>query len=468
MEKLIRSGLEHPAELESLYRADKAAFLEAFRAIYPEIEHHIVAQVWHERLKNELPQVNSAEVNSTEVGGAKAGGAEASGAKASGTAVSHTLAKAAEKSPSRTASYFENLSWGTRKDWMFIAIAALIAGFIANIPNLFGLEGDEFYPRNLGFVVFPFLTAYMAWKYAMPAQKGWILGGATLVALAYINLLPSVDTSDSIPLACMHLPLLLWSGFGYAYAHEQPGDASRRLNFLRFNGELVVMGVLLLITGMIFFAITVALFEMVGIQIYLYLGDHFLLWILPSIPLLAVWLVLANPKLVSLVSPVIARVFTPASLIMLAFYFVAILMNASALYQDRDFLLIFNTVLIGVLALIMFSLSELANRDSGKIRFSVTVLFLLSVVTLLINAIALSAIVYRVVEWGITPNRIAVLGANVLFLIHLMRITVSLYQSMTGRSHISAVETRIATYLPVYIIWLVVVVFLFPIVFGFG
>jgi hypothetical protein len=467
MENYIRSGLDNPAELESLYRADKAAFTKAFRAIYPEIEHHIVAQFWHERLKAGLNEERSPEP-SLPMEPSRTDEPSLAVESSRGTEPSFATEPSHNAEPSRVGSYFENLSWGTRDDWYFIAIAALIAGFIANIPNLFGLEADEFYPRNLGFVVFPFLTAYAAWKYSMPAQKAWMLGGATLIALIYINLLPTVDTSDSITLACMHLPLLLWSGFGYAYAHEQPNDVSRRLNFLRFNGDLVVMGVLLLLTGAMFFAITVALFEMVGIQLYLYLGDHFLLWVLPSIPMLAVWLVLANPKLVSLVSPVIARVFTPASLIMLAFYFVAILMNATALYQDRDFLLIFNMVLIAVLALIMFSVSELANRDSDKIRFSVMVLFMLSVVTLLINTIALWAILYRVVELGITPNRIAVLGGNILFLVHLIRITISLYQSMTGRSHIKAVETRIATYLPEYIIWLIIVVFLFPVAFWFG
>lgn len=469
MENLIRSGLNNPAELESLYRADKAAFIQAFSGIYPEIEHHVVAQFWHERLKSDMQEERGVE--------------RASVAEPSGTLEPSSVTETPDQSraaapssvtepsravdSSRAASYFESLSWGTRNDWYFIAVAALIAGFIANIPNLFYLDADNFYPRNLGFVVLPLPTAYVAWKYAMPARKGWILGGATLIALAYINLLPAVDGSDSITLACMHLPLLLWSGFGYAYAHDRPNDASRRLNFLRFNGELVVMGVLLLITGALFFAITVALFEMIGIQLYLYIGEYFLLWILPSIPLLAVWLVLENPKLVSLVSPVIARVFTPASLIMLAFYFIAILMNAESLYQDRDFLLIFNMVLIAVMALILFSVSELANRESDKIRFSVLVLFMLSVVTLLINTVALSAIAYRVVEWGVTPNRIAVLGGNLLFLVHLIRITISLFSSVTGRTHVKVVETQIATYLPVYIAWLVIVVFLFPLVFGF-
>ncbi|MEX2568811.1 MAG: hypothetical protein WD431_22910, partial [Cyclobacteriaceae bacterium] len=38
------------------------------------------------------------------------------------------------------------------------------------------------------------------------------------------------------------------------------------------------------------------------------------------------------------------------------------------------------------------------------------VLLLLSAVTIIVNGITLSAILFRISEWGITPNRAAVLG----------------------------------------------------------
>lgn len=458
MESSIRSGLDHPVELETLYRADRAAFTEVFHRVYPEIEHHVVAQVWYERLKSETETAQPQSFGS---------GIQAGNAPDALSPDNVTNLPQSSLPPVESTSYFNSLSWGTRKDWIFIAIASLLAGFIANIPNLSGIDADVFYPRNIGFIVLPFLAAYAGYKSAMPAKTAYILTAAALGIILYINLIPGGDDSDSITLAFMHLPLLLWSGFGFAYTHRDLSNAAKRLQFLKLNGELVVMSVLLFITGAVFFGLTEVLFNLIGIRLFQYLGDHFLLWILPSIPIMALWLVMANPRLVSMVSPVIARVFTPASLFMLSLYLIAVLMNVSELYQDRGFLLIFNLVLIAVIALILFSVSELSERATSSSRLSLIILFLLSVVTLLLNTIALSAILYRLVDGGLTPNRLAVLGANVLFLVHLIRITLSLYQSMTGQSLVRDVETRIATYVPVYIVWVLIVVFLFPLAFGF-
>jgi hypothetical protein len=95
------------------------------------------------------------------------------------------------------------------------------------------------------------------------------------------------------------------------------------------------------------------------------------------------------------------------------------------------------------------------------------ILFLLSVITIVVNGIALSAILFRIAEWGITPNRAAVLGANVLMLINLLLVTVQLYRVLSKKTEITAVEKAIAAYLPVYVLWAMIVTFLFPVIFGF-
>src|SRR5690606_17146889 len=97
----------------------------------------------------------------------------------------------------------------------------------------------------------------------------------------------------------------------------------------------------------------------------------------------------------------------------------------------------------------------------------VWVLLMLSVVTVVVNGIALSAISFRISEWGITPNRVAVMGGNVLMLVHLLIVTVMLYKSATRKAAITEVGRSIVLYIPVYFVWTVVVVFLFPLIFGF-
>jgi hypothetical protein len=497
----LRSKLNQPRELEQLYQSDPEAFKQAFDRIFPEISHMPVAQFWNERLLFEMSSSSGdvlvdedAEINrgmSENVVADHNHGSDSDSTSnsittntppivpASGNSLTQIdtnsiinetppIAPASGKSTDRDGAGYQDrpapdaLSWGTREDWIVIVLASLVAGFLANIPNLFGLDPEEFYPRNISFLVLPFIAIYLGWKLSLPVRTGWILAGMGAVAFLYINLLPDVTVNDGGVLAAIHLPLLLWAAVGFVYVHKRPGEAARRLGFLGFNAEVVVMSGLLVISGGIFSGITVGLFDMIGINLLDYLGEYFILWVLPAVPLVATWLVMSNPRLVSMVSPVIARVFTPLALVMLLFYLAAMLMSARDPYQDREFLLVFNLVLIGVMALIVFSVPELVRRQSEGIRAGVVVLFLLAVVTLVVNSVALSAILFRIVEFGITPNRLAVTGANILMLVHLLTVSQSLWRSVGESTLIGVVQHRMAWFLPIYVIWVAIVVLVFP------
>ena len=134
-------------------------------------------------------------------------------------------------------------------------------------------------------------------------------------------------------------------------------------------------------------------------------------------------------------------------------------------YNDREFLMIFNALLIGVMAIIFFSVA--GTSSSAKSQMEIWVLLLLSAVTIIVNGIALSAILFRISEWGLTPNRAAILGANVLILINLLLVTVQLFRVVSKKTTISGVGRTISTYLPVYIAWTIIVTFIFPMIFGF-
>src|SRR5690606_30658734 len=134
-------------------------------------------------------------------------------------------------------------------------------------------------------------------------------------------------------------------------------------------------------------------------------------------------------------------------------------------YYDRESLLIFNGLLIGVIALIFFSIAETSN--TVKSYMEIMILFILSIVTIIVNGIALSAILFRISEWGFTPNRTAVLGSNILILVNLFLIATQLYRVLSKKDDLAKVGKTIALYLPIYIIWTIIVTFLFPLLFGF-
>jgi len=220
-----------------------------------------------------------------------------------------------------------------------------------------------------------------------------------------------------------------------------------------------------LIAGGILSAVTVGLFKLIEIPIEEFYFKYVAIWGLAAAPIAATYLVRSNPQLVQNVSPVIAKVFTPLVLIMITAYLIAIIYTGKDPYNDREFLMVFNILLIGVMAIILFSVAESSDRKSNKT--GILLLLALSVVTIIVNGIALSAIIFRITEWGITPNRIAVFGANILILMNLLLVTFKLFKSLRNSDELQSVENSIAIFLPVYTGWTIIVVFLFPILFNF-
>lgn len=413
MRDLIISGLDTPAELERLYRINKAEFKQQFSSIYTDYRGRPIVEFWHERLHYE---------------------------------------------PS-------GVSWGSTKDQKFVLIVAVIAGFLAKLPDLAGIDEEFFYPRNIAFLIFPFLTSFFAKRNQLSGIKTAIVTGIMAISLLYINLLPGDLQSDTLVLACIHLPLLLWVVLGISFTGDDLRNYRKRLEFLSFNGDLLVMCAMLVLAGMILTGITIGLFELIGLQIADFYFQNLVIFALPAIPILATYLVQTNPNLVNKISPLIARLFSPLVLVMLVIYLGAIFYSGKDPYTDRDFLILFNILLIGVMALIFFSIAESSKVD--RLGSNKYVLLPLSLVTILVNVIALSAIIFRISEWGFTPNRLAVLGGNILILVHLFVVAFHIFKSVKNKINIAEVGKSIVNYLPVYFVWTIVMVFLFPFIFGF-
>jgi hypothetical protein len=413
MKEEILGLLNDPRLLEKLYRNNKLRFKREFSLLYPTLKGNTIAEYWHERL------------------------------------------------------YYENdeVSLGSGKDLMLVILASIVAGLLAKLPAIFSINEEFFYPRNIGFIVFPLLSVYFAWKNKLSAGKLIFIAVVTIVSILYINILPDVNTSDTLILSCIHMVLLQWSLLGFSFVGERGNNTEKRLNFLKYNGDLLVMTGLILIAGAILTGVTIGLFSLIGLNIEEFYFKNIVVFVLPSAPLLGTYLTQTNPQLVGKVSPVIAKIFSPLVVVMLIVYLAAIIYAGKDPYTNRDFLMLFNALLIGVMALIFFSVAETAK--SGKTTSGTWILFILSVITIIVNGIALTAILFRISEWGITPNRAAVMGGNMLILIHLLIVAVQLFLTLSKKADISQVQKAIAVYLPVYMIWSFVVTFIFPLIFGF-
>ena len=409
----IVSNIENPKELEKLYRLNKSMFRNEFNSIYPGLQSNKLADFWNERLNYES----------------------------------------------------KDISTGTSKELIFVILASLLAGLIVKIPAYLPVDENFFYTRNIGFVVFPILIMYFSLKNKISGKKSLISFAAVLFSLFFINLLPDNIDSDTLKLSCIHLPLFLWFVLGFAYTGNDFRSSGGRLGYLRYNGDLLVITAIILISGMILTSLTQGLFSLIDIEIFRFYLQYIIIPGIAAAPIVGTYVIRKNPHLVNKVSPVIAKIFSPLVLVTLLTYLTAIIISGKDPYNDREFLIAFNGLLIIVMAIILFSIAETSKADNN--RFGIIILFLLSAVTIIVNGIALSAIIFRISEWGFTPNRLAVLGSNVLILVNLLLVTNKLFRTLLNKNSPEEIGKPISAFLPIYLLWIAIVTFLFPVVFWF-
>jgi hypothetical protein len=345
--------------------------------------------------------------------------------------------------------------------------ACVLAGFLIKIPDIFNVKLTDilFYEKNAGIIVFLGLTIYVVWINKISDLKRLVLIFITfLIPAIYTNLLPSAGESSSVNLVYIHLPLLMWCIFGLVFIDFNLRDKIKRIEYIRYNGDLAILAAIIVIAGGVLTGITIGLFEAIEIHI----GDFYMRNVvivgLVSVPVVATFILKNYTTMTNKIAPVIANIFSPLVLISAVVYLIALVISGKDPYSDREFLLVFNIMLLGVMAVIVFSISEFSINSKQK--FNEMILFILSIITVLIDLIALSAIFYRLGTFGITPNRLAVLGSNILISGNLVLIIIDLYKVNFRNTMIKEVELTISKYLPVYAIWILFVIFGFPLIFG--
>ncbi len=408
MKNRIISSLPDHEALEKLYREDKNAFTDAFPHIAEDNDSELV-RFWKLRLEPEIPIPAGALF---------------------------------------------------RTDLLVAAVVAAIVALGVLLPSFFGgMDRDLFYARNLALLVMAGLTAYTLWQRKSGDLRSLLVIALPILALAvYLNLLPRPQTDTSI-LVFIHAPLFLWCLFGLAWLGRDFRNSGKVYAFIRYNGELVTMTGLILIAGGILSAMTISLFAMLGMDIAEFYMENIALAGAAVSPVVAAWLIRQFPAVTGKVVPVIARVFTPLVLISAVVYLVAILVSGVRISENRDLLVMFNLMLLAVMAIIVFSVTEPGH---SKVRnLSLLMLLLLVIVTLVINVVALTAIVTRLTE-GFTPNRTVVLLSNLVIFIHLLLLVPGLWSVCFRQQPSGRVEKAVTGYLPVYFFYTLFVMIIVP------
>ena len=136
-------------------------------------------------------------------------------------------------------------------------------------------------------------------------------------------------------------------------------------------------------------------------------------------------------------------------------------------FGDRDYLVALNILLIVVLGLLIFTIAERNTIPPPSTNDYLNIGLAFAIIIL--DVIALSSSVFRTASdiYGLTPNRIAILGINLLVFVHLLGILINYIRFVWKGKPFEKLENWIAGYLPYYAIWAILVSILLPIFFWY-
>jgi hypothetical protein len=355
-----------------------------------------------------------------------------------------------------------------RGELRIVVLLAALAAAAIKLPASFGFAIDRdagVYARNLSLFVLPVLAGYFAWKRKLgPAGCVW-LGLGFLAAALFANVFPFASRSQTQLLTALHLPIAAWLLVGIAYAGGHWFAGGGRMHFVRFSGELFIYYVLIALGGGVLTAFTFMMFSAIGVDAGAFVGN----WLVPCGAMAAVligsWLVEAKQSVIENMAPVLTRLFTPLFTLVLLAFLVTLVLTGRPIDVSRDVLIRFDLLLALVVALVLYAASA---RDAHAPPDVFDTLQLTLVVSaLLADALALLAISARISEFGLTPNRVAALGENLILLANLAG-SAWLYAGFLRRGgSFAALERWQVAWLPVYSLWAALVVVVFPPLFDF-
>ncbi|MBM3881558.1 MAG: DUF4153 domain-containing protein [Verrucomicrobia bacterium] len=351
-----------------------------------------------------------------------------------------------------------------------LAVAAAVA---AKIPALFGIDFDDnrFYLLNFGFFILPFVAVYFAWNRPISwAGRAWLAAIFVLAAVG-VNAFPFPSARGGQPantmlLTALHLPIALWLAVGIAHVGGRWWGSERRMDFVRFTGELFVYYVLIGLGGGVLIAVTVGLFEAIGLKVQALVQG----WIMPcgiaGAALVATWLADAKYGVMGNLAPLLTRIFTPLFALLLLVFLATMVWTGRGVDVKREVLIAFDLLLVVVFGLLLYSAS--ARDPQAHPGLLDWIRLTLVGTALVVDVVALWAIGTRISEFGFTPNRTAALGENIVLLVNLGGSAFLYAGFLRNRIAFVRLCNWQTFYLYVLAAWAAVVAFLFPVLFGFA
>ena len=405
----ILRHIDDPKALESYYRRDEQGFRSSFSEAYKQHPDSLILSVWNERLS---------EYEGTKL------------------------------------KFFD-------QSFIIMAVLGVLSALTMRLM-VYLVDDFTVAPINVLFAIFPFMSLYLILTQSMTKRLRLIILGSLLGLIVYFNLLPN-EIGDVTLLTYLHLPIVLWLLWGMSHMGDHYKDVSSRLSFLKFNGEWLVLYILFALAGGALAGITMMLFSLLGLDISELYFENIVVMGIAGLAIVANHVVQRYGKLTQSIAPLLAKVFSPLVLLTLIIYLIAMLVLGKNPFMDRDFLISFNVILVLVLAITIYLITERSSRQEPQFMDALN--FSLIVCALIINAVALVAMAFRLTSFGITPNRLTSLVINILVMIHLSRIGYASLSFLRRKGSVISIQAAVTSWFPVYGIWALLVILVFPFVF---
>ena len=342
-----------------------------------------------------------------------------------------------------------------------IGLAILSISLFLRLPAIF-LDPEWFFPRFLPLTLFLALAVYFQLKELHSKNSMYMVFCSALFYL-YVSSLPDIDISASAQMSIIHLLPIGFSLAAFSFLGQHIMSLKHRIRFIGMCGELFIISVLIGLGFIVFTLFTIGMLDQLNIDAEDWYMINFGLIAMVSVPFVAgfVYDQFFESKLA--IASLLSKIFAPLFTILAFLYFIIMLIVGNTPFENREFLILFNAFLILVLAMVSFTIIDQKENESLGLTFKINLALL--GISLFINILALSAVIYRWFEYGMSPNRFVVIGLNIIIFSHLTRIMMEHVKVLQKKSDVENAKSKVVDYLPVYTIWSLFVFFALPIIF---
>ena len=344
-----------------------------------------------------------------------------------------------------------------------IGLSILSISLFLRLPAIF-LDPEWFFPRFLPLTLFLALAVYFQLK-ELHSKNSMYMGFCSALFYLYVSSLPDIDISASAQMSIIHLLPIGFSLAAFSFLGQHIMSLKHRIRFIGMCGELFIISVLIGLGFIVFTLFTIGMLDQLNIDAEDWYMINFGLIAMVSAPFVAgfVYDQFFQGKLA--IASLLSKIFAPLFTILAFLYLIIMLIAGNTPFENREFLILFNAFLILVLAMVSFTIIDQKENESLGLTFKINLALL--GISLFINILALSAVIFRWFEYGMSPNRFVVIGLNIIIFSHLTRIMMEHVKVLQKKSDVENAKSKVVDYLPVYTIWSLFVFFALPIIFQY-